>query len=170
MEKDKERLTGAIREMTDADTESVLSILNAAILEGNSTSRYVCPTKEEWEESLVRACRYVYEEEGEVLGFVVLHPFSKRPCYSGVAEISVYIAAEARRRGIGRMLLQKVIDESSGHGFWSLTSNIYATNIASCRLHEALGFRRVGYRERLMKTINGEWMSVVIYELRMRED
>ena len=160
---------GILREMTDSDTESVLSILNEAILEGNSTSRYTCPTKEEWEESLIRTCRYVYEENGEVLGFVVLHPFSKRPCYSGVAEISIYIAAKARRKGIGKLLLQKVVEESPKHGFWSLTSNIYETNTASRRLHEILGFRKVGYRERLMKTRNGEWMSVVIYELRRQE-
>ena len=160
-------LTGAIREMLASDTENVLSILNAAILEGNSTSRYVCPAKEEWEESLLGTCNYVYEENGAVLGFIALHPFSKRPCYSGVAEISIYITAEARGRGIGKRLLQKVIDESAKHGIWSLTSNIFATNEASCRLHEALGFRKVGYRERLMKTRSGEWMSVAIYELRL---
>ncbi len=167
--KKNETLSGLLREMTDSDTESVLSILNAAILDGNSTSRYVCPSKEEWEGSLLSACRYVYEENGEVLGFVVLHPFSNRPCYSGVAEISIYTAPHARRRGIGKLLLQKVIDESPLYGFWSLTSNIYAANEASCRLHEALGFRRVGYRDRLMKTIKGEWMSVIIYELRRQE-
>lgn len=166
MEIFKEKLTGAVREMTDADTPSILSILNAAILDGNSTGRYVFPTKEEWKESLLPACRYVYEDKNEILGFIVLHPFSKRPCYSGVAEISVYIAEKARRRGIGRLLLQKVIDESPKHGFWSLTSNIFASNEASCRLHESLGFRKVGYREHLLKTRNGEWMSVVIYELR----
>lgn len=166
MEKQKRPLPGTVREMTDFDTESVLSILNEAILDGNSTSRYVCPTKEEWEESLLPACRYVYAEYREVLGFIVLHPYSNRPCYSGVAEISVYVAAKARGKGVGRLLLQKVIEESAKYGFWSLTSNIYETNIASCRLHEALGFRKVGYRERLMRTRNGEWMSVVIYELR----
>ena len=169
MAKQKENLTGSLRNMTDDDTESVLSILNEAILDGNFTSRYVCPTAAEWESSLLPVCRYVYEEDSEVLGFVVLHPFSGRPCYSGVAELSIYIAAKARRRGIGKLLLQKVIDESAKAGLWSLTSNIYATNEASCRLHEALGFRRVGYRERLMKTIRGEWMSVVIYELRRPE-
>lgn len=168
MEKQAE-MNGVIREMTDCDMESVLSILNAAILDGNSTSRYVCPTKEEWEESLIPTCRYVYEEKDEVLGFVVLHPFSQRPCYSGVAEISIYMAARVRGRGIGKRLLQKEIDESAKQGFWYLTSNIYTTNEASCRLHEALGFRRVGYRDRLMKTKNGEWMSVVIYELRIQE-
>lgn len=163
-------MNGLLRDMTDSDTEKVLSILNEAIIEGNSTSRYVCPTKEEWEDSLIRECCYVYEENDEVLGFVVLHPFSKRPCYCGVAEISIYIASKARGRGVGKLLLQKEIDESKKHGFWSLTSNIYITNEASCRLHEALGFRKVGYRDRLMKTINGEWMSVVIYELRRHEE
>ena len=163
------QLLGQIREMEDFDTNSVLLILDEAIIEGNSTSRYICPTKEEWEDSLISTCRYVYEENGVVLGFVVLHPFSKRPCYSGVAEISIYIASEARRKGIGKMLLQKVVEESTKYGFWSLTSNIYATNIASCKLHEALGFRKVGYRENLMKTRNGEWMTGAIYELRKQE-
>lgn len=168
--KKEEKLSGRVRNMADCDMEKVLSILNEAILEGNSTSRYVCPTKEEWENSLTPDCRYVYEEDGEVLGFAVLHPFSKRPCYSGVAEISVYIAAKARKRGIGKQLLQKMIEDSPKYGFWSLTSNIYETNEASCKLHEALGFRKVGYRERLMKTRSGEWMSVVIYELRHQEE
>lgn len=167
---EKENLSGSLREMTDSDTENVLAILNEAILEGHSTSRYVCPTKKEWEDSLIRECRYVYEEAGEILGFIVLHPFSKRPCYSGVAEISVYIAAKARRRGIGTLLLQKVVDESPKYGFWSLTSNIFITNKASCKLHESLGFRKIGYRDRLVKTISGEWMSVVIYERRSREE
>lgn len=159
-------MNGTLREMTDSDTENILRILNEAILEGNSTSRYVCPTKEEWEESLIPTCKYVYEENDKVIGFVVLHPFSNRPCYNGVAEISIYIVPEAQGKGIGKLLLQKVIEESEKYGFWSLTSNIFETNVASRRLHEALGFRKVGYRERLMKTRNGEWMSVVIYELR----
>lgn len=157
-----------IREMTERDIEISLPILNEAIIEGNSTGRYVCPTKEEWEATLLRECRYCFEEDGEMLGFIVLHPFSARPCYDGAAEISVFIASKARRRGIGKLLLQKVIDESPKFGIHTLTSNIYATNEASCRLHEALGFRKVGYRERILKTISGDWMSTVIYELRAR--
>ena len=156
-----------IREMADSDTEAVLAILNEAILEGTSTSRYTCPTKDEWETSLLRKCRYVYDENGKILGFVVLHQFSVRPCYSGVGEISIYVASEARGKGIGRLLMRKLIDESAKQGFWTLTSNIFATNVASCRLHEALGFRRVGCRKDFLKTIRGEWMSTVIYELKL---
>ena len=152
--------------MTDTDTEKALMILNEAILEGNTTGRYVCPTKEEWENSVISECRYVYEENGEMLGFIVLHPFSERPCYRGVGEISIYIDAKARRKGIGKMLLQKVIDESPKYGFWTLTSNIFEVNEASCKLHEVLGFRKVGTRERFLKTRHGAWMSTVIYELR----
>ena len=106
--------------MTDSDTEKVLSILKEAIIEGNSTSRYVCPTKKEWEDSLIRECCYVYEENDEVLGFVVLHPFSKRPCYCGVAEISIYIASKARGRGVlanyfCKKKLTKAKNTVSGH-------------------------------------------------------
>lgn len=162
-------MNGTLREMTDFDTGAVLGILSEAISEGSSTGRYVCPTKEEWEDSLMPIGRYVYEESGAVLGFTVLHPFSQRPCYSGVAEISIYITAKARGKGIGRLLLRKLIEESEKKGIRCLTSNIYATNTAGRRLHETLGFREVGFRERLMKTIKGEWMSVVIYELRLKD-
>ena len=155
--------------MTDSDTEKALVILNEAIIAGTSTGRYVCPTKKEWEDSVVHVCRYVCEEDGEMLGFIVLHPFSARECYCGVGEVSVYVASGARRQGVGRLLMQKVIDECAGYGFWSLTSNIFATNEASCRLHEALGFRRVGYRERVLRTKSGEWMSTVIYEYRIKD-
>ena len=158
-----------IREMKESDTENALVILNEAILAGNSTGRYVCPTKEEWEKSVLPDCRYVYEENGELLGFIVLHPFSARPCYSSVAEISIYVASGARRKGIGRLLMQKVIDESAKYGILSLTSNVFATNEASIKLHEALGFRRVGYRDRVLKTSTGEWMNIVIFELRKQE-
>lgn len=167
MEERKVQAAGTLREMRDTDTEAVLRILNESILTGQSTARTVCPTKEEWEDSLLPTGRYVCEENGELLGFVVLHPYSGRSCYSGVAEISVYVAARAQRRGIGGLLLQTLLEDAPKHGFWSLTSNIFATNSASCQLHEALGFRRVGYRERVVKTKSGEWMSIVIYELRL---
>ncbi len=157
-----------IREMTCFDTEAVLEILNESIIDGNSTGRYICPTKEEWLKSLCPYCNYVFTENEELLGFIVLHPFSPRECYSGVGEISIYVSKKARRKGIGRLLLKKVIDESPKFGFWALTSNIFATNEASCKLHEELGFRKVGYRERVLKTINGEWMTAVIYELRQK--
>ena len=170
MEKQKDRLTGTVREMTEADQDTALAILNAAIIDGNATSRYECPTKEDWVAGLLPVCRCVYEEDGEVLGFCVLHPFSDRPCYYGVGELSIYVAEKARGKGVGKALLGKVVEESRKQGFWCLTSNIYATNTASCALHESLGFRRIGYRERLMKTIHGEWMSVVMYELRQRDE
>lgn len=158
--------SGSIRPMRKGDTAGVLRILNDAIIDGHSTSRYVCPAEAEWEASLLPQCRFVYEEEGEVMGFIVLHPYSARPCYSGVAELSVYVDARARGKGVGKGLMRRLIEESDRCGFWCLTSNIYATNEASCRLHEEMGFRKVGTRERLMKTVYGEWMSVVIYELR----
>ena len=169
MGKYEKPLTGTVREMKEADEDAALAILNAAIIDGNATSRYECPTKEDWVAGLLPVCRFVYEENGRVLGFIVLHPFSDRPCYYGVGEISIYVDASSRGKGVGKALLQKVIDESAEKGFWCLTSNIYATNAASRALHESLGFREIGYRERLMKTIHGEWMSVVMYELRRQE-
>lgn len=170
MEKKEAPLTGTVREMTEADQDAALAILNAAIIDGNATSRYECPAKEDWVAGLLPVCRFVYEEDGEVLGFIVLHPFSDRPCYYGVGEISIYVDERARGRGVGKALLGKGVDESVKQGFWCLTSNIYATNAASIALHESLGFRRIGIRERLMKTIHGEWMSVVMYELRQQDE
>jgi phosphinothricin acetyltransferase len=81
--------------------------------------------------------------------WAALSPVSKRACYAGVAEIAIYVAASARRKGVGRTLLLALIDSAEQHGIWTLQGSTFAENAASIGVQERCGFRMVGRRERI---------------------
>lgn len=81
--------------------------------------------------------------------------------------MSVYISAAARGRGLGRALLNELIVDSERHGIWTLQAGIFPENAASVALHEALGFRKVGIRERLGQ-LAGQWRDVLLLERRSK--
>jgi phosphinothricin acetyltransferase len=120
---------------------------------------------EEWNEGHLADCRIAAREAGELLGWAALSPVSSRCCYGGVAEVSVYVAEEARGRGVGRALLEGLVTESEAAGLWTLQAGIFADNAASLALHARCGFRTVGLRERLGQA-SGEWKDVLLLERR----
>ena len=102
-----------------------------------------------------------------MLGWTALTPVSSRCVYSGVAEVSVYVATDARGKGIGKTLLTELIQQSEENGIWTLQSGIFAENEGSIKLHEKCGFRLVGYREKIGKK-NGIWKDNVLMERRSK--
>ena len=103
--------------------------------------------------------------EGDVIGWAALSPVSARHVYRGIAEVSVYVAAAARRRGVGRSLLKALVHQSEESGIWTLQAGIFPENTSSIALHKACGFREVGVRRRIGKM--GElWRDVVLLERR----
>ena len=90
---------------------------------------------------------------------------SQRHAYDGVAEVSVYVAAAARGRGVGRRLLDELVRASESAGVWTLQAGIFPENEASLAIHEACGFRRVGVRERI-GCLGDVWRDVVLLERR----
>lgn len=122
------------------------------------------PTWEEWDQRHLVWPRLV-AREGEVLGWTALSPYSDRSCYRGVAENSIYVAREARGRGVGRALLERLCQEADGAQIWTLQATILAANEGSIALHEKCGFRVVGVREKLARK-RGEWSDVVLMERR----
>jgi phosphinothricin acetyltransferase len=103
--------------------------------------------------------------EGRVVGWAALSPVSDRCVYGGVAEVSIYVAEEARGSGVGSKLLQKLIAESEDHGIWTLQAGVFPENEPSTALHEKHGFRVVGRRQRLGK-LRGRWQDVLLLERR----
>jgi phosphinothricin acetyltransferase len=103
--------------------------------------------------------------EGALLGWAALSPVSARAVYSGVAEVSVYVAASARGRGVGRALLAERVRRSEQAGIWTLQAGIFRENEASIALHRRCGFRVVGVRERLGRR-DGVWRDVMLLERR----
>ena len=104
--------------------------------------------------------------DGEaVLGWAALSPVSSRCVYAGVAEVSVYVSAKARGRGVGRALLRELIAASERQGIWSLQAGVFPENRASLELHRGCGFREVGRRERLGR-LGSVWRDVILLERR----
>ena len=101
-----------------------------------------------------------------VVGWTALGGYSARTVYRGVAWESVYVGADARRRGVGRALLEALITDSETAGFWTLMAGVLADNAASLALHEGVGFRRVGVQERMGQDAAGRWRDVVLLERR----
>ena len=120
---------------------------------------------EEWDRGHLQHHRLVAEILGEVVGFAALAPVSSRRSYAGVAENSVYVAREARRLGIGRALLETLIEGAEEAGIWTIQTSIFPENRASLALHERCGFRVVGTRERIAKR-DGVWRDTVFLERR----
>ena len=87
--------------------------------------------------------------QGRVVGWAALSPVSVRSVYAGVAEVSVYVAADGRGQGVGSALLAALVAASEAAGIWTLQAGIFPENEASLLLHERHGFRRIGVREQL---------------------
>jgi phosphinothricin acetyltransferase len=105
------------------------------------------------------------DAHGIIVGWAALMPVSRRPCYSGVAENSVYVAPDARGRGVGTALLQALVDGADGGGIWTIQTSIFPENRASLALHERVGFRVVGRRERIAQ-LDGVWRDTLFLERR----
>src|SRR4051794_33294843 len=146
--------------MTAADWPQVRAIYLEGIATGNATFETDAPSWEAWDAGHLTVGRLVARGDGRVLGWAALSPVSKRACYAGVAEASVYVGASARGRGVGRALLVRLIEESEAAGIWTLQGAAFAENAASLRLQSACGFRVVGRRERIGR-LGGVWRDTV---------
>ena len=105
------------------------------------------------------------DDEGNMLGWVTCSAVSNRCVYAGVAEVSVYVAAAAKGKGVGTALLEHLITTSEEAGIWTLQAGIFANNQASINLHHKVGFRTLGIREKLGK-LDDEWRDVAFLERR----
>lgn len=150
------------------DWEAVAEIFEEGINLRTSTFHSEVPSYEAWDKSHTTDCRLVAVTDQKIVGWAALSPYSSRAVYRGVAEVSIYIKTEYRGKHIGEGLLRELIIESEKQGYWTLQSGIFEINRASIRLHEKLGFRMVGFREKIGKDLNGLWQNTVLMERRSK--
>jgi L-amino acid N-acyltransferase YncA len=154
-----------IRKFYQDDFPEVQHIYQQGIDSGNATFQSIAKEWNEWDGSMLTSCRLVAIENGAVLGWAALSPVSNRCVYSGVAEVSVYVAIQAQGRGIGHLLLSELVKESESSNIWMLQSGIFPENVSSIELHKKNGFRVLGVRDKLGQ-MNGKWRNVVLMERR----
>ena len=164
---------------------AVREIYRDGIETGDATFETELPDWEKWDSSHRKNCRLIALESVEaqfdhdevvrrapspdtVLGWAALSPVSTRTVYSGVAEVSVYVAAAARGRGVGKALLEALVNESEDSGIWTLQAGIFPENQPSLALHKSCGFREVGVRRRIGRR-GDTWRDVLLLERRSRK-
>ncbi|WP_051190456.1 GNAT family N-acetyltransferase [Kaistella palustris] len=157
-----------IRPMLSSDIKRVIEIFEEGIAGGNATFDPRAPSADEWEQKYVKSCRWVLEDEtDEIVGWAALQPVSNRECFRGVAEVSIYLTADVQGKGLGAMLLKKLITDSEEQNFWTLQAGIFPENQASISVHKKLGFRLVGNREKIGQ-MNGRWRDIAFLERRSK--
>ena len=160
-------MTGEIlfREMQTDDWTSVAGIYKQGIETNNATFQQEVPSWEDWNNGHLKNCRIVAELENIVVGWAALTPFSGRFVYAGVAEVSVYVSTSHTGQKIGTKLLEHLINESEENNLWTLQAGIFPENIPSIKIHKDLGFRQIGFREKIGK-MNNSWRDTYLFERR----
>ena len=157
-----------IRYLEANDWPAVREIYHQGIRTGLATFETDIPNWDGWNQAHRQDCRLAASDDGLVIAWAALSPVSERCVYDGVGEVSVYVGETFRGRGVGKALLEALINESETAGLWTLQAGIFPENEASLALHESCGFRRVGLRRRLGQ-LNGAWRDVIVLERRSEQ-
>ena len=158
-----------IRPATPADLPAIQKIYAHHVAHGLASFEEVPPDVEEMRRRFATLTEagfpyLVAEAEGQVLGYSYCGPYRPRPAYRFSVENSVYLAPEAARRGIGRRLLETLIERATALGKRQMVAVIGdSANHASIGLHTALGFRMVGKVEGAGFK-HGRWVDSVLMQ------
>lgn len=155
-----------VRPAVPGDAAAIAAIHNQGIAGRGATFDTRPRTVEDTAARIRNAGRHpllVAVEGCTVVGWAGLYAYRPRDCYAGIAEFSVYVDAPAQGRGIGRQLLQALVEAAAAAGFWKLVSRVFPFNHASRAACRAVGFREVGTYEKHAR-LDGRWLDVVIVE------
>ena len=152
------------REATTADAAPIARIYNQGIEDRNATFETRPRSAEDvsgWFDGVHPIV--VVEHDGEVIAFAATFPYRPRECYSGIAEVSVYVDGRFRRRGAGRAALAELLRLAERARYWKLVSRVFPENAGSRSLIASLGFREVGTYAHHAR-LDGVWRDVIIVE------
>jgi phosphinothricin acetyltransferase len=156
-----------IRSLKQKDWYTVAEIYKQGIETSNATFQTEIPTWDAWNSCHLNSCRIVAIFNNEIIGWAALTPVSGRCVYAGVAEVSVYVSSQYKGQKVGTKLLNELILESEKEGIWTLQASVFPENFASFKIHENLGFRKVGLREKIGK-MSGIWRDTILLERRSK--
>lgn len=157
-----------IRDATIHDLPAMLTIYNEAIRNLTATFDLEEQTLEErklWFDKYGGSRPLIVAEvDGQVAGYSSLSMFREKKAYEKTTELSLYISPDFRGRGIGKALMEAILELAREHGYHSVIGGITGGNEVSIKLHKQFGFEFVGnFREVGFKF--GEWQDVHFYQL-----
>ena len=165
-------MTGKIRFATENDAEAILGIYAPYIEKTAISFEYDVPSLSEFSERMTKIQEkypwIVYEEDGKILGYAYGSPEFSRAAYQWTVGTSVYLAEEARGKGIGTALCKRIFDILKKQNFCLCYVLINDDNEASMRLHEKFGFKTVGERKNCGYKF-GRWHSIIILEKQLND-
>ena len=159
-----------IRPATAEDVAAITAIYNQAI--ASSTASFDVEPKSiedrtRWlENRLPRHAVLVAEENGAVIAWGALSPYSERPAYAATAEISVYVHSDHTRRGLGRTLTTALLETGARESLHSILARICTENAGSIAMVRSLGFTDAGTMHEVGHKF-GRWLDVVTWEYRV---
>ncbi len=157
-----------IRDLRPGDYPQVRAIHQQGIDSGNASFLSRAPDWAAFDQGKLPVCRRVAEARKRIIGWAALAPLSSQCFFSGVAELSLYVATDSRNQGVGSALMTDLIDCSERQGLWTLQALIFPENTASIALHLRHGFRTVGTWQRPARMPDGRWRDVQVLERRSR--
>ena len=172
-----DRASGAgigLRPATLDDAEAIRTIYNHEVENTTATFDLVPRSLEDQREWLAArsgafaAVVAVDSASGEVVGFSALSPYKERAAYRTSVEDSVYVDRSLARRGIGRVIVNHLLDVARDSGFHAVFARIEASGTASRALHEACGFRLVGVEVEVGRKFN-RWLDVALMQCLLHE-
>jgi phosphinothricin acetyltransferase len=160
--------TVAVRLAALSDAEAIRAIYNREVTETTVTFDLVPRTladQQAWLTARTGAHPAIVAVDGEgtVIGFGSLSPYRDRPAYTTTVEDSVYVHADHRGRGVGRLLVEELIRVGTAHGFHAVMARIVGGHRASIALHASCGFSEVGVEREIGRKF-GRWLDVVLME------
>lgn len=157
-----------IREVRPDDAAQIAEIYNRYILETTISFEIQPLSAEDMRIRIEEISSYfpylVAENNGKLIGYCYAHPWKERAAYCKTLETTIYLASEAKGKGLGTRLMDRLIDECRNRGYHVLIACITAENEESCRFHERLGFKKVSHFEQVGQKF-GRWLDVADYEL-----
>ncbi|MET3204126.1 N-acetyltransferase family protein [Pseudarthrobacter sp. S3] len=163
--------TVTLRNMEPPDWPSVRRIYQEGIDTGQATFETQAPDWDSFDRSRLPGHRHVAAStDGQVLGWAAASPTSSRPAYAGVVEHSIYVTAEACGFGLGKALLNALINSTESAGIWTIQATVFPENGPSLRLHQTAGFVIIGHRNRIARMshgpLAGQWRDTILIERR----
>jgi len=156
-----------VRAAAERDAAAICTIYNQGIEDRIATLETERRTPEErraW--MAARDPRHpvvVAEADGRVIGWGSLNPYSPRAAYQYVADFSVYVERGWRGKGVGRRLLERLIELARAIGYHKMMLSAFPFNESGMALYERMGFTRVGICHE-MGLLDGKWVDTIIME------